>query len=81
MSNARIFVKKQGNESSSSLLKRFTRKVSSSGVLRDARSNRFASRNVSDLKKKQGALRRIEKFEEKKMQAKLGKIFKRGRRR
>lgn len=75
MAKARISVEKNGNESSSGLLKRFSRKVSSSGILRTAKAGRFATRPKSAYQKKKSALRRIERYEDKKVQMKLGKIF------
>ncbi len=75
MATTRINVEKQGNENGGGLLKRFTRKVSGSGILRAARSRRFHSRPKSAYQKKQSALRRVIRFKSKIKAIKMGKVF------
>ncbi len=53
-----IELKKKEKESTTNLLRRFTKKVRQSGVLLKARQNRFSVRPKSKLKKKNSALRR-----------------------
>ncbi|MEK7565075.1 MAG: hypothetical protein AAB394_00590 [Patescibacteria group bacterium] len=53
-----IELKKKDKESTSNLLRRFTKKVRQSGVLLKARQNRFNVRPKNKLKKKKSALRR-----------------------
>ncbi|MEK7477803.1 MAG: hypothetical protein AAB645_00335 [Patescibacteria group bacterium] len=67
-------VKRTGNESNANLLRRFSRRVQSSGVLRRAKRLRFASRRKSPLKKKNDALKKIIKRAATEKLRKLGKI-------
>jgi hypothetical protein len=66
--------KRQGNESSTNLLRRFSRRVKDSNIVRHIRNNRYAERKPSDLVLKRSALRRIAKQEEITKLRKLGKI-------
>lgn len=79
-----VEVQKTGNESSLSLLRRFSKRVQSSGVLYRVRSLRYKTRNQSPLKKKMSALTFMEKRIKYEKLAKLGKLptekKKRGRR-
>ena len=82
-SNVNVEVQKTGNESSLSLLRRFTKRVQSSGVLMRKRGLRYKTRNLSTLKRKMGTLKFIERRAEREKLAKLGKLpveKKRGRR-
>jgi len=69
-----IEVQRAGNESNASLLRRFTKRVQGSGILRAVRGRRYAERMESPLKKKQSALKRISKREDYNRLRKLGKI-------
>ena len=69
-----ITVVKNNNENAPSVLRRFTKKVSNSGILRRARSIRFTVRGKSELLEKRGALRRIAKHKETDRLKKLGKL-------
>ena len=69
-------VKKEGRENSQNLMRRFTKRVQRSGVLRLARSNRFRKREKSQQMKKRAALRRETLKEEYKTLKKLGKLDK-----
>ncbi len=76
-------VQKAGNESSLSLLRRFSKRVQGSGVLNKVRSLRYKTRNQSTLKKKMATLKFLERQTERERLAKLGKLpveKKRGRR-
>jgi len=53
-----IEAKKQERETSQSLIRRFTKRVQKSGVLRQARENRYHKRSKSQQMKKRAALRR-----------------------
>ncbi len=66
--------KRQGNESSANLLRRFSRRVKDSNIVREVRNNRYASRKPSSLVTKKSALRRITKQAEITKLKKLGKI-------
>jgi ribosomal protein S21 len=67
-------VTKAMNESTSNLMRRFTRRVRSSGILQKVRGLRFYQRSDSSLRLKRRALRNIERREEIKRLKKLGKI-------
>lgn len=69
-----IEVKRVGSESNANLLRRFTKRVQSSGNLRRARDLQFSQRHKSELKKKQEALKRITKRLKIEKLRKLGKI-------
>ncbi len=74
-------VKKQERENTQSLIRRFTKKVQQSGVLRRARTGRFRKRSKSYQIKQRAALRRIKKKEEYKKLKKLGLLKIKRRRR
>ncbi|OHA21374.1 MAG: hypothetical protein A2849_00045 [Candidatus Taylorbacteria bacterium RIFCSPHIGHO2_01_FULL_51_15] len=81
--NINVEVQKTGNESSLSLLRRFSKRVQGSGVLNKVRSLRYKTRNQSTLKRKMSTLKFIERRAERERLAKLGKLpveKKRGRR-
>ncbi|OGZ30801.1 MAG: 30S ribosomal protein S21 [Candidatus Niyogibacteria bacterium RIFCSPLOWO2_01_FULL_45_48] len=67
-------IKRHENESSSSALRRFTKKVQQAGLLSRAKKLRFHERKLSDFKKKKNALRRIARRREVEKLWKLGKI-------
>jgi hypothetical protein len=69
-----IQMDKTGNENGANLLRKFSRRVKDSGILRHVRKNRYAQRNESSLVQKRGAIRRIEKQKEIEKLRKLGKI-------
>jgi len=79
MRDSKIQVDQKGTENPGSLLKRFTRRVSRSGLLRKARSLRYATRPDSEFKKKSQALRRLNRQAEYERLDKLGKAPLRGR--
>ncbi len=66
--------KRQGNESGANLLRRFSRRVKDSNIVRQVRNNRYVSRKPSSLVLKKSALRRIAKQVEITKLKKLGKI-------
>ena len=69
-----IEVTRVGSESNANLLRRFTKRVQTSGNLRRARAGQFSKRNKSELKNKQEALKRITKRAVNDRLRKLGKI-------
>ncbi len=69
-----IEVKKSDNESNTSLLRRFSRRIKSAGYIMKAKSLRSSTRKKSALKKKQEALKRISKREKLERMKKLGQI-------
>lgn len=80
-----VEVTKQSNENSMGTIRRFTRRVQGSGVLKRVRSIKFYKRNESKFIKKNNALNKIAKREKYEELLKLGKIVERkgrqGRRR
>lgn len=71
----RIEVSHSGTESSVTLLRRFSKRVQGSGVLRTARAAGQTLRARSPLKKKKDALKRIKKRALYERDKKLGKII------
>ncbi|MBI2109323.1 MAG: hypothetical protein HYT93_04110 [Parcubacteria group bacterium] len=69
-----VEVAKNANESNASLVRRFTKRMQGSGILRFVRTNRFAERAESKFKKKARALKRIAKHKETEKLKKLGRI-------
>ena len=79
-----IEVKKNTNESNINLIRRFSRKIQESGIIRKVKSKRYNKRNESKLKIKRATLKRIARKKKEEKLFKLGKTtksFKRGRRR
>jgi len=69
-----VEISKSGSENNLSLLKKFTRKVQSSGVLKRARSIRYKARPLSEFKKKKATLKSLERKKQYQRLVKLGKI-------
>lgn len=69
-----IEVSKTNNESNSSLLRRFSKRVQGLGLVRKVRGERFHTRAKSALKKKNDALKKLKKRAEYQRLWKLGKI-------
>ncbi|MCW9054655.1 MAG: 30S ribosomal protein S21 [Candidatus Pacebacteria bacterium] len=77
-----VEVTKKNNENITNLIRRFTKRMQGSGVLRRVRKIRYWDRPASDFKKKQTALRKMGRREEFEKLYKQGKIsMERGRRR
>lgn len=74
MAKTIIEVKKNMNENNASILRRFSRKVQESGIIRKVKASRYNERKLSDLKVKRSAIRRIGKRQEIEHLKKLGKI-------
>jgi ribosomal protein S21 len=68
-----IEVVRDGNESNSSLLRRFQKRVQGSGIIRQVKSLKAASRTESHYKKKKSALKRLERSAAYERLKKLGK--------
>lgn len=69
-----IEVQKNEKETSASLIRRFTRKIQQSSILRYARANRFHKRPKSKLKTKIEAIKRVKKQRRTRYLKKIGKI-------
>ncbi len=68
-------VKKQGRESSQGIIRRFSQRLRKSGILFEARRNRFRKRKKSKQLTKRSALRREAKKAEYKELKKTGKRY------
>jgi ribosomal protein S21 len=69
-----VNIEKNATESAASVLRRFTKKVQESGVLNRVRSIKYSARNLSDYKKKKGALEKLRRGKEREVLLKLGKL-------
>jgi len=70
-----VSIKKNQNESPSSVLKRFTKKMQEWGGLNKSRSKRYATRSLSYYKTKKEALKKIKNNEARLADIKMGKYF------
>lgn len=70
----RIQVTKHANESTASLIRRFSKKVQGSGIVKYSKKIRYYSRPASEFAAKKRALKRIERGKEYERLRKLGKI-------
>lgn len=69
-----VEVTKNKTESTQSLIRRFTKKMQGSGLLKKAKKGRYHERPMSEFVKKKNALKKIEKKKEIERLYKLGKI-------
>jgi len=69
-----VEVVKGANETNMSVMRRFSKRVSGSGIVRSSRSRRYNGRPKSELKKRQEALKRLVKRTNYERLKKLGKI-------
>jgi hypothetical protein len=74
MSRTVIEVKKGGSESSASVMRRFSKRVRESGIIKHVKGNRYSDRKLSGFVMKKNALKRLEKGREYAKLKKLGKI-------
>lgn len=74
MANTVIEVKKNSNENNSSVLRRFSRRITESGIIRKVKGARYNLRKESKLKAKKSALKRMERRKEIEKLRKLGKM-------
>lgn len=76
-----VSVERNANESASSVLRRFTKRVQDSGILPRVRSLRDAKRVLSHYKKKKATLEVIRRRTETMRLMKLGKLTKSAKKR
>lgn len=69
-----VQVNKQSNENTMGMIRRFTKKVQGSGVLKRARSIRYHGRPLSKFLRKKQMLKKIGRRERREELIKLGKI-------
>lgn len=81
MSKVIVEVKRNDNENSISLIRRFTKRMQGSGALRRVRSLRWATRKSSPFKAKKSALVVLSRRREYELLKKLGKLPKEEKRR
>jgi len=74
MAKTIIEIKKNPNENNGSVLRRFSRKIQESGIIRRVKSNRYNLRKESKLKVKKSALKRMARRKEIEHLKKLGKM-------
>ena len=74
MAKTVIEVRKNPNENNSSVLRRFSRRIQESGIIRKVKSSRYNIRKESKLKIKNSALKRMERRKEIEKLRKLGKM-------
>jgi len=74
MAKTIIEVKKNPNENNSSVLRRFSRRIQESGIIRKVKGARYNLRKESKLKTKKSALKRLDRRKEIEKLRKLGKM-------
>ncbi len=74
-----VEVKKNANESNMSVIRRFSRKMTETGIIRKVKSKRYNERPLSKLKVKQATLKRLTRRKANEKLAKLGKGVPSGR--
>ena len=74
-----VDIKRTKSDNNLGMLRKFSRKVKLSGVLKKKRSLRYFERQASDFRKKSQALNRMQKREEYIEKEKLGLLKPRGR--
>ena len=67
-------VSKTGSENPLSTIRKFTRRVQGTGLIKTVRAQRYFKRAESQTSKKRGALKRIERRNEIKLKIKEGKM-------
>jgi ribosomal protein S21 len=72
-SKTTIEVKKASNESNMTLVRRFSRRVQESGIVRTVKAQRYNERAPSKLDRKTSALNRLKRGKEVERLKKLGK--------
>ena len=75
MAKTIIEVKKNPNENNASVLRRFSRRIQESNIIRKVKSSRYNERKESKLKIKKSALKRMGTRKETEKLRKLGKIM------
>ena len=74
MAKTVIEVRKNPNENNSSVLRRFSRRIQESGIIRKVKGARYSLRKESKLKIKKSALKRVLRRKEIEKLRKLGKM-------
>ncbi|HBA45915.1 hypothetical protein A2W67_02975 [Candidatus Nomurabacteria bacterium RIFCSPLOWO2_02_40_28] len=74
MAKTVIEIRKKPNENNASILRRFSRRIQESGIIRNVKSARYNVRKESKLKVKNSALKRMARRYEIEKLKKLGKM-------
>jgi hypothetical protein len=74
MTVAMIEVQREPNESNASLIRRFSKRVSGAAIVPMVKKLKFHERELSPLKKKRSALKRLARQAEYRQLKKLGKL-------
>jgi ribosomal protein S21 len=74
MAKTVIEIKKNPNENNGSILRRFSRRIQESGIVRKVKGSRYNLRKESKLKVKKSALKRMSRRQEIEKLKKLGKM-------
>jgi len=74
MAKTVIEVRKNPNENNSSILRRFSRRIQESGIIRKVKGARYNVRKESRLKVKKSALKKLARRQEIEHLKKLGKM-------
>lgn len=69
-----VQVKKNNNESSANVIRRFTKRVQGAGIIPKIRSGRYFTRTKSENVRRTAKLKKLDKRTEYEKQVKLGKI-------
>ncbi|MDP4007420.1 MAG: hypothetical protein Q8P55_02395 [bacterium] len=72
MNKVKFEIKKQDRETNQALIRRFTKRLKNSGILTNAKKNRFRKRVKSSAMRKRAVLRKLELTLEFEKQKKLG---------
>lgn len=80
MNNTNVEIKRNQNENSANVLRRFQKKIQESGILQRVRGLRYNERKLSDLKTKKAKLIKLEGKKEYERLKKLGKLVDRRKR-
>lgn len=72
--NVNVEVVRNANETTASLIRRFTKRVQGSGILPRMRGLRYSERPLGKLGRKKQALKRLSRKAERAILEKLGKI-------
>lgn len=81
MSKVHIEIKKNSNENSVNTIRRFSRKVTESGIVQIVKSKRYAERPLSKLAQKNLTIKKLVRRKENEKLRKLGKIIEKKKRR
>ena len=79
MAKTVIEVRKNPNENNASILRRFSRRIQESGIIRKVKGSRYNERKDSKMKMKKSALKRLGRRKEIEHLKKLGKLVTKSR--